>query len=314
MTVVVDTLSVAIKGTRIVRDLSFTVERGRTLGIVGESGSGKSMTALAIMGLLPNAARASGSVRLGGEELIGMDEARLCGLRGNRMAMIFQEPMTSLNPVHRVGDQVAESLILHKAMARRDALDEAARLFARVGIERPGERVRSYPHELSGGQRQRVMIALALACKPELLIADEPTSALDVTVQAQIVTLLARLAAEEGLALILISHDLGLVGQLADEVIVMYAGTIAEIGPARDLFRVRAHPYTEGLFAALPKRGGGGRLQAIPGTVPAPADWPPGCAFHGRCPRGDDRCRATPPPWAAIGPAHRARCFYPGPA
>jgi peptide/nickel transport system ATP-binding protein len=269
------------------------------------------MTALAVMGLLPAAARAAGSIALAGEELVGAPERRLCALRGDRMAMVFQEPMTALNPVHRIGDQVAESLILHRGLARGAARARAADLLARVGIDRPQARLDAYPHELSGGQRQRVVIALALACAPDLVIADEPTSALDVTVQAQIVELLGQLADESGMALVLISHDLGVIGQLADRVVVMYAGAVAEEGPTADVFRRRVHPYTEGLFGALPQRGGGRRLRAIPGTVPAPADLPPGCPFHGRCPRGQDVCRDTPPPWVEAGPGHRARCFFP---
>lgn len=311
MTLAVRDLVVTIGGSAVVRGLSLDVARGQTLGIVGESGSGKSMTALAVMGLLPVAARAAGSIALAGEELVGAPERRLCALRGDRMAMVFQEPMTALNPVHRIGDQVAESLILHRGLARGPARARARELLARVGIDRPQERLDSYPHELSGGQRQRVVIALALACAPDLVIADEPTSALDVTVQAQIVELLGQLADETGMALVLISHDLGVIGQLADRVVVMYAGAVAEEGPTGDVFRRRVHPYTEGLFGALPQRGGGRRLRAIPGTVPAPADLPPGCPFYGRCPRGQDVCRDNPPPWVDAGPGHRARCFFP---
>jgi peptide/nickel transport system ATP-binding protein len=311
MTLAISDLVVAINGVAVVRGLSLAVARGETLGIVGESGSGKSMTALAVMGLLPAAARASGSITLAGEELIGAPERRLCALRGDRMAMVFQEPMTALNPVHKVGDQVAESVMLHRGLGRRAARARAAELLARVGIDRPQARLDSYPHELSGGQRQRVVIALALACEPDLVIADEPTSALDVTVQAQIVELLGQLADETGMALILISHDLGVVGQLASRVVVMYAGAVAEEGPTAEVFRRRTHPYTDGLFGALPHRGGGRRLRAIPGTVPAPEALPPGCPFFGRCPRGQDVCRDNPPPWVVPAPAHRARCFFP---
>jgi len=311
------TLATGRGPARVVREVSFDLARGGTLGIVGESGSGKSMTALAIMGLLPEGGRAGGSIRLDGEELVGAAEARLCDLRGNRMAMVFQEPMTSLNPVHRVGDQIAESLILHRGLGRAAARGEALTLLERVGIPEPRARLNAYPHELSGGQRQRVMIAVALACKPDLLIADEPTSALDVTVQAQILALLADLVADLGMAPILISHDLGVVGQLCERVMVMYAGETVEHGPTAELFRRRAHPYTQGLFAAIPRRGGGRgrRLTAIPGVVPAAADLPPGCPFFGRCPKGVAQpCRDASPPPVAVAAGHAARCFFAEPA
>ncbi len=298
----------------VVRDISFRLDRGTTLGLVGESGSGKSMTALALMRLLPEIATATGAVRLLGEDLLQADEDRLCAVRGDRMAMVFQEPMTSLNPVHRIGDQIAETLILHRGAERRAALEEAARLLDRVGIGTARARLAAYPHQLSGGQRQRVMIAMALACRPDVVIADEPTSALDVTVQAQIVDLLRGLVEEIGLALILISHDLGVIGRLADRVMVMYGGAVMEEGDTRTVFAVRAHPYTQGLFAALPSRGArkGKRLAVIPGTVPSPDALPPGCPFYGRCPRGQDVCRENTPPAVAID-GSLARCFFPGP-
>jgi peptide/nickel transport system ATP-binding protein len=272
------------------------------------------MTALAIMGLLPPAARAAGAVRLHGENLLGADETRLCAVRGDRMAMVFQEPMTALNPVHSVGDQVSEPLVLHRGLAAGAALAEAARLLDRVGIADARARLSSYPHQLSGGQRQRAMIAMALACQPDVMIADEPTSALDVTVQAQIIDLLRGLIAEFGMALLLISHDLGVIGRLADRVMVMYGGAAMEEGPTEAVFRTRAHPYTQGLFAALPGRGArkGRRLAAIPGTVPPPEALPPGCPFYGRCPRGQDICRDSRPPVVTIG-GTRAACFFPGP-
>ncbi|HJS30632.1 MAG TPA: ABC transporter ATP-binding protein [Alphaproteobacteria bacterium] len=311
----VDRLAVALDGEggtlRLVREVSFTIEQGETLGIVGESGSGKSMTALAIMGLLPRGATASGRIVLDGEDLLAAGEARLCALRGDRIAMIFQEPMTSLNPVHRIGDQVAETLVLHRAMTRGQARREAVGLLDRVGLAQAASRALAYPHELSGGQRQRAMIAIALACRPALLIADEPTSALDVTVQAQIVRLLRDLAGEIGMALLLISHDLGVIGQLADRVQVMYGGRIVEAGTTRDVFRRRAHPYTQGLFAAVPTRAArkGRRLVAIPGVVPSPEQLPPGCPFYGRCPKGVERCLSDPPA-VAIDKGHHARCFF----
>ena len=311
----VDRLSIELAGEagtiRLVREVSFAIERGETLGIVGESGSGKSLTALAIMGLLPRGAIASGRVVFDGENLLAAGESRLCALRGDRIAMVFQEPMTSLNPVHRIGDQVAESLRLHRGMARGQAFREAAALLDRVGIPQAASRALAYPHELSGGQRQRAMIAIALACRPALLIADEPTSALDVTVQAQIVRLLRDLADEIGMALLLISHDLGVIGLLADRVQVMYGGRIVEAGATKDVFRHRAHPYTQGLFAAVPTRAArkGRRLVAIPGAVPKPEQLPPGCPFYGRCPKGVERCLSEPPA-VAIGERHHAHCFF----
>ena len=311
----VDRLSVELDGDggplRLVREVSFPLEQGETLGIVGESGSGKSMTALAFMGLLPHGATASGRVLFDGENLLAASEARLCALRGDRIAMIFQEPMTSLNPVHRIGDQVAESLILHRDMARGEAWREAVGLLERVGISQAAARARAFPHELSGGQRQRAMIAIALACRPALLIADEPTSALDVTVQAQIVRLLRDLVRELGMALILISHDLAVIGQLADRVLVMYGGRIVEAGATKDVFRRRAHPYTQGLFAAVPTRAArkGRRLVAIQGAAPGPGQLPPGCPFYGRCPKGVALCLGEPPA-VEIDKHHHARCFF----
>ncbi|MGQ0663776.1 MAG: ABC transporter ATP-binding protein [Pseudomonadota bacterium] len=307
------TLATPAGPARVVRELFFALERGASLGIVGESGSGKSMTALALIGLLPPGAEVSGRAAFDGEDLLTLGEARLCALRGTRLAMVFQEPMTSLNPVQRIGDQVAEGLVLHRGLGRRAALAEALRLLDRVGILEARARLSAYPHELSGGQRQRVMIAIALACRPDLLIADEPTSALDVTVQAQILELLGGLIADFGMALILISHDLAVVGQMAERVLVMYAGQAVEEGPVASLFARRAHPYTQGLFGALPDRGArkGKRLAAIPGVVPTPFELPPGCSFHGRCPRGREVCRAAPA-WVEVAGGHRARCFFPG--
>jgi len=309
----VDNLTIRVGTLPIVRGISFSLARGATLGLVGESGSGKSMTALALMQLLPATARAAGVVKLNGEDILEADEARLCALRGDRMAMIFQEPMTSLNPVHTVGSQIAEPILLHGKQDQGAARQTAVRLLERVGIADARARMRSYPHQLSGGQRQRAMIAMALACRPDLLIADEPTSALDVTVQAQIIDLLRGLVDETGMALLLISHDLGVIGRIAERVIVLYAGAVMEEGPTEAVFAQRVHPYTQALFAALPSRGArkGRRLMAVPGTVPPPDALPPGCPFHGRCPRGQDVCRDNSPPRVEAG-GSTAYCFFPG--
>ena len=309
----VDNLTIRVGTLPIVRGISFSLARGVTLGLVGESGSGKSMTALALMQLLPATARAAGVVKLNGEDILEADEARLCALRGDRMAMIFQEPMTSLNPVHTVGSQIAEPILLHGKQDQGAARQTAVRLLERVGIADARARMRSYPHQLSGGQRQRAMIAMALACRPDLLIADEPTSALDVTVQAQIIDLLRGLVDETGMALLLISHDLGVIGRIAERVIVLYAGAVMEEGPTEAVFAQRVHPYTQALFAALPSRGArkGRRLMAVPGTVPPPDALPPGCPFHGRCPRGQDVCRDNSPPRVEAG-GSTAYCFFPG--
>jgi peptide/nickel transport system ATP-binding protein len=313
MVLEVDTLTIRLGRLPIVRGISFALPRGGTLGLVGESGSGKSMTALALMQLLPDAARAGGAIRLNGESILNADEARLCALRGDRMTMIFQEPMTSLNPVHTVGDQIAEPLLVHGKQDAAAARRTAARLLDRVGIADAPARLRSYPHQLSGGQRQRAMIAMALACGPDLLIADEPTSALDVTVQAQIIDLLRGLVDETGMALLIISHDLGVIGRIADHVIVLYAGAVMEEGATAAVFAQRLHPYTQALFAALPTRGArkGRRLAAVPGTVPPPDALPPGCPFFGRCPRGREICRDNPPP-RVESEGSTAYCFFPG--
>ncbi|HEX2114806.1 MAG TPA: ABC transporter ATP-binding protein [Alphaproteobacteria bacterium] len=308
----VDKLAVSLGTMPIVRGISFSLPRGGTLGLVGESGSGKSMTALALMQLLPAAARMDGAIRLNGEDILNAGEARLCALRGDRMAMIFQEPMTSLNPVHTIGDQIAEPLLVHGKQDPASARRTAMTLLSRVGIA-DATRLSSYPHQLSGGQRQRAMIAMALACRPDLLIADEPTSALDVTVQAQIIDLLRELADETGMTLLIISHDLGVIGRIAERVMVMYGGAVMEEGPTESVFAARLHPYTQALFAALPSRGArkGRRLAAVPGTVPPPNALPPGCPFYGRCPRGQEVCRDNPPPRVQEG-GSTAYCFYPG--
>src|SRR5260221_8179946 len=266
------------RGTlEVLRRVGFTLDRGRILGIVGESGSGKTMTALALMGLLPEAARATGSIRLDGRELLALPEAELCRLRGDRIAMIFQEPMTALNPLQPIGRQVAEPLGLHRDMAGSAAWVEAVRLLGRVRLPDPARIAAAFPHQLSGGQRQRAMIAMALACRPDLLVADEPTTALDVTIQGQILDLLVELVEEADMAMILISHDLGVIAETADRVMVMYGGGAVETAPVAALLAQPAHPYTQGLFAALPQSAAGGRLRPIAGTVPEIGALPAGC-------------------------------------
>ncbi|TNE38940.1 MAG: ABC transporter ATP-binding protein [Alphaproteobacteria bacterium] len=297
---------------RAVRDLDFTLERGDTLGIVGESGCGKSMTALAIMGLLPENAMPTGEILLNGENLLQKSEAEMCRIRGNRMAMIFQEPMTSLNPVHTVGRQIMEPLRLHKDMNKSEARGEAIRLLDRVGLPNPSERIDNFPHQLSGGQRQRVMIAIALSCAPDILIADEPTTALDVTIQDQILDLTQSLVEEEGMALILISHDLGVISENTDHIMVMYGGASIESGRTDRIFEELSHPYTQGLFAAMPRlgRARNQRLVTIPGTVPDLINLPTGCTFTDRCPLASDICRNTPPPVHAFKTGHRVACHH----
>jgi peptide/nickel transport system ATP-binding protein len=299
-----------------VRGVSFELEAGGTLGVVGESGCGKSITALALMGLLPDGARTSGRIELGGQNLLQLDEAALCQIRGNRIAMIFQEPMTSLNPVHRIGRQIAEPLRLHRGLKGANARDEVLRLLDRVGLPDPARRIDAYPHQMSGGQRQRVMIAMALSCAPDILLADEPTTALDVTIQGQILDLINELVDESGMGLILISHDLGVISETADNVAVMYGGSMVEQGPTHSLFAHLAHPYSQGLFAAVPRPGEArhGPLQTIPGTVPELADLPPGCAFAERCAKASDLCWDRAPGMELVGdlagPEHHAACHH----
>ena len=279
------------------RGVDFDMLRGNTLGLIGESGCGKSLTALAIMGLLPDRATVSGSIALNGTELTQMSDAALCSLRGARMAMIFQEPMTALNPLHPIWKQIAEPLQLHQGMDLISAKARALELLERVQLPRARERLDNYPHQLSGGQRQRVMISIALACQPDILIADEPTTALDVTVQKEVLALIRQLVAEDGMGLLLISHDLGLMRDQVERVMVMYGGTVVESAPTQELFGMRAHPYTQGLFAARPQLGlkRGTRLQTIAGNVPEIFNWPKGCAFADRCAYVQDSCRQTLP-------------------
>jgi peptide/nickel transport system ATP-binding protein len=302
-----------------VRGVSFELERGGTLGIVGESGCGKSITALALLGLLPDGAKATGRIELDGMDLLTLDEDALCNIRGNRIAMIFQEPMTSLNPVHRIGRQIAEPLRLHRGLRGAGARDEVLRLLDRVGLPDPARRIDAYPHQLSGGQRQRVMIAMALSCAPDILLADEPTTALDVTIQGQILGLINELVEDSGMGLILISHDLGVIGETVDNVAVMYGGAMVEQGATDRLFAHLSHPYTQGLFAAVPRPGTGaqegrqgsqGRLQTIPGTVPELADLPPACTFADRCALATDICWRDAPPMVPMGPNHHAACHH----
>jgi peptide/nickel transport system ATP-binding protein len=312
---------------RAVDRVSFEIPRQKTLGVVGESGCGKSVTALSIMRLIANPPGriASGSIKYDGKDLLALSEAAMRQIRGNHISMIFQEPMTSLNPVFTVGDQVAEAVRLHQGKSRAEALKVAVEMFQLVGIPAPEERVHAYPHQMSGGMRQRVMIAMALACRPDLLIADEPTTALDVTIQAQILDLLRRLQSEIGMSVLLITHDLGVVAETCDEVVVMYAGRVVERAQTADLFGAPRHHYTAGLLRSVPSytaasvEGGHpyrdgerprGRLQEIKGMVPALAELPRGCKFQDRCPAVQERCRAEEPELAPVGD-NLVRCHFP---
>lgn len=280
------------------RGLSFDMQRGEKIGLIGESGCGKSLTALAIMGLLPNRSNVQGSVALNGTQLIGLPDADMCKIRGARMGMIFQEPMTALNPLQTVWQQIAEPLQLHQGMPDNTAKLRTLELLERVQLSRAKDRLMAYPHQLSGGQRQRVMIAMALACKPDILIADEPTTALDVTVQKEVLALISNLVSEDGMGLLLISHDLGLMRDQVDRVMVMYGGAVVESAPSNDLFQRRLHPYTQGLFAARPQLGlkRGTRLSTIPGQVPDILNWPSSaCAFADRCTHVEASCREALP-------------------
>jgi oligopeptide/dipeptide ABC transporter ATP-binding protein len=281
----------------VIENVTFSIDAGETVGLVGESGSGKSVTALSILGLIKPPGRiASGSIRLDGTELVGMPDRALRSIRGKDISMIFQEPMTSLNPVLTVGEQIAEVVRLHQGLNRRDAWLRAIDMLRQVGIPSPEERVRQYPHQLSGGMRQRVMIAIALACRPKLLIADEPTTALDVTIQAQILELMRQLNREYGMGILLVTHDLGVVAQMCSRVIVLYAGQIVEQGPTEEMFRSPKHPYTEALLKSIPVIGErASRLYSIPGSIPAPGQQPQGCRFHPRCAYAVDLCRRTEP-------------------
>ncbi len=296
---------------RAVDHVSFELRRGETLGIVGESGSGKSMTALSILRLVqPPGEVQGGPVSFNGRhDLLELSERQMRTIRGAEIGFIFQEPMTALNPVFTVGAQIAEALLVHDKLSRSQARAKALELLDAVRIPDPARRLRDYPHQLSGGMRQRVLIAIALACQPLLLIADEPTTALDVTIQAEILDLLQEMKERFHLALLLITHDLGVVAGHADRVAVMYAGRIVEEGPMRQIFHSPAHPYTRGLLASIPGGAPGQRLQAIEGTVPNLASLPPGCAFEPRCPERFDRCPTAPPPPYKVTPGQQARCY-----
>jgi peptide/nickel transport system ATP-binding protein len=295
--------------------MSLTLAPGQVLGVVGESGCGKSVTALSILGLLPATATVTGSVRFEGVDLLQAPGSQLRRIRGRKISFVFQEPMTSLNPVFRVGRQVEEVLREHLDLSRRAARERAVELLELVHIPDPRRRVDEYPHQLSGGMRQRVMIAMALACDPKILIADEPTTALDVTIQAGILDLLRELRARLGTAIVLITHNLGVVADLADRVVVMYAGRKAEEAPVEELFAHPQHPYTIGLLGAIPRAGAAhnGRLQEIPGRVPALAELPRHCAFAERCPRADELSWSEVPRLQEVRPDHAVACFHPGP-
>jgi len=300
-----------------VRGVSFQVERGETVGIVGESGSGKSVTALSLMGLIPNPPGriVGGSVRLDGEELVGRAEKEMQKVRGARMAMVFQDPFSCLNPTMTLGAQVAEPIRLHKGASRSEAMAQVVELFRAVRIPNPETRIGQYPHQISGGQRQRVMIAMAFACRPQLLIADEPTTALDVTVQAQVLTLMQEMQRQTEAGVVLITHDLGVVAEVCDRVLVMYAGIVVESGSVEQIFRAPQHPYTQGLLASLPQIDADRtrRLVSIPGQPPDLAHLPSGCPFYDRCPkRMPDICPTREPGQTEPLPGTKVRCFLYG--
>ena len=312
-------LQLSLPGARgpeqALRGLSFTLEAGQTLGLIGESGCGKSLTALALMGLLPEGARVQGSIHFDGQELTTLAEAELCRLRGRRIAMVFQEPMTALNPLHTIARQVAEPLLLHLGLSAAAARAQALRLLDRVQLPDAAQRLDAYPHQLSGGQRQRVVIAIALACGPALLVADEPTTALDATLQREVLRLIAQLVREDGMALLLISHDVGVMASSVQRLCVMYAGRFVEQGAADQVLAQPAHHYTRGLLAARPRLGLGRssgsvqRLPTIAGRVPTLAEMPAGCAFAERCTLAIDACRRAVPAAVPVGAGHSAACL-----
>jgi peptide/nickel transport system ATP-binding protein len=317
MTLVVESLTVRVGRVGAVHDVSFELRAGERTGLIGESGSGKTLTALAMMGLLPEGLSASGRVVYGEADLLQLSERELCRIRGDRLAMIFQEPMTALNPVMKIGAQVAEPLQLHRSMSPRQARAEAGRMLERVGLTL--DRLESYPHQLSGGQRQRAMIAMAMACSPEILLADEPTTALDVTVQSQILALLAELVDERHAALLLITHDLPVVANVCQRVLVLYGGRIVEEGFVDDVFSSPRHPYTQALMDAIPPLDvdlPSRKLRAIAGSVPGLGQFPPGCPFRNRCPRADAACEVMPPLQptpldASRSPSRSVACWHP---
>jgi peptide/nickel transport system ATP-binding protein len=304
---------------RAVEGMTFSVDAGETIAIVGESGCGKSVTAMSILRLIPEPpGKIAGTIRFLERDLLALDEAEMRDIRGNEISMIFQEPMTSLNPVLTVGRQIGETLRLHQGLSGRQAEAKAIEALNLVGIPEPARRVREYPHQMSGGMRQRVMIAMALACNPKLLIADEPTTALDVTIQAQILDLMRDLKRRLGSAIMLITHDLGVVAEMAERVVVMYAGRKVEEAPVREIFARPMHPYTQGLLGAVPRLGsslegrGRGRLTEIPGLVPSLREPIVGCAFAGRCPIATELCQRTAPAIEPKAPAHNVACHYAG--
>lgn len=303
---------------KAVDGVSFSLEPGETLGVVGESGSGKSVTALTIMRLvpMPPGKLVGGDVRFKGKSLLTMEEPAIRAIRGDRISMIFQDPMTSLNPVYRVGDQIAEPLRIHKNMSRKDAGDRAVEILGSVGIPHPAQRARDYPHQFSGGMRQRAMIAMALTCDPDILIADEPTTALDVTIQAQILELMEEVQCRTNSAMIFITHDLGVVADITDKVLVMYAGKPMEVGTADDVFYRPLHPYTWGLYDSLPRHDVSekGSLSPIQGQPPSLIDVPPGCAFNPRCPYAQEICRVKTPSLVTVQEGHQAACHFAGDA
>ncbi|MCY4179630.1 MAG: ABC transporter ATP-binding protein [Litoreibacter sp.] len=296
-----------------VRGISFDLQKGETLCIVGESGCGKSLTSLALMGLLPKVARRSGDhLRFAGQDLLGLKERQMAKLRGQDMSMIFQEPMTSLNPAYTIGDQLTEGMIRHQRVSRAEARDRAAFLLEKVGITAAASRLTQYPHQLSGGLRQRVMIAMSLMCGPDLIIADEPTTALDVTIQAKILRMMKNLQAEFGMAMIFITHDLGVVARIADKIAVMYAGAFVETGTAQQIFDAPTHPYTKGLLSCIPVPGKterGARLGAVPGVVPSLINGVEGCGFASRCPMRQAAC-GSEPDLTDRGAEHSCRCVH----
>ncbi|KAB1443035.1 ABC transporter ATP-binding protein [Pseudodesulfovibrio senegalensis] len=295
-------------------DVSYDIKPGETLGVVGESGCGKSVTSLSVMRLIPDPPGkiVAGKITFDGQDLLSLSERQMRKIRGNHISMIFQEPMTSLNPVFRVGDQIAEAIILHEKLSRKAALERAVDLLNQVGIPSPESRIHDYPHQMSGGMRQRVMIAMALACKPKLIIADEPTTALDVTIQAQILELMDKLREETGTAIQLITHDLGVIAETAQKVLVMYAGRVVEEADVKDLFTNPMHPYTRGLMRSIPGLGAHeekARLETIPGVVPSLLRLPKGCRFQDRCRHAMERCKHEEPELKIADGKHPVRCW-----
>ncbi len=309
----VSQLTVDVQGIPVVSDVRFAISAGERLGLIGESGSGKTITALAIMGLLPEGLRARGSVVLDGTELLSLSERRLSAVRGSRIAMVFQEPMTALDPLMRVGTQITDAIRIHERVGRRAARDRMLQLMQRVGFSNPREQSRRFPHQLSGGQRQRIVIAIAIACGPALILADEPTTALDVTVQAQVLALLQDLVQDQGSALLLISHDLAVVSSVCQRIVVMYGGRVVESASTPELLTRPRHPYTQALLHTSRGIGGNGdtpagHLPTIPGSVPELGRFPSGCVFRGRCDREQDRCLEAPP---TTGSDHLVACWFP---